>query len=74
MPPRGILGLFHNLPVGAEEDDKIQGDQGKRDDRPATALHLFVFERDEHGKDLSVAEETREAGLERVWKRGELRV
>jgi hypothetical protein len=48
-----ILGLFHDLPVGAEEDDKIEGDKGKSNDRPTTALHLFVFERDEHGKTLS---------------------
>jgi len=76
----GILDFVHDLPVGSEEDKKIQGDEGKGDDRPATALHLFMTQRNEHGKALS-SWESREAAsssmeaenYRRNWSNGQVR-
>src|SRR5260221_7021262 len=40
--------LLVHRPMRAEEDHQIEGDQGDRDNWPATPLHVFVTQRDQH--------------------------
>jgi len=52
--------LLFDFPMGAKEYQNIERNERKGNDGPTTALHLFMTQRNEHGKALS-SKESREA-------------
>ena len=51
---RALWRLRLHGPVRAKEDEHVERDERKGDDGPASAFHVFMAQRDEHGKALSV--------------------
>lgn len=48
------LGLLRfDFPMGAKKDENVESDQCERGHWPATAPHIFVAQRNQHGANLS---------------------
>jgi len=45
---RAFWLLGFDGPVGGQEDDDIEADEGERNDGPATPAHVFVTQRNQH--------------------------
>jgi len=59
-PDFSALGRLRlHLPVRTKEHPDVKGHQCEGDDGPTAAFHVFMAQRDEHGRTLSVGLEAK---------------